>query len=218
MKMALFVALLPPLLLAAVPAQAQVPKRASGESCARIDEAARRLICYDLIFRTGANAADPLTGASAPPQEQVDLSALAVDGWPVTTTPSPIGPGRFVTVTTESAKPMSDSDQLAKLTVTCGNGNTSLSFWFPGHYMSSDERTLEASIDGAEAQKFTTTGYDSQMAINASATALPFIQQLMEANTVVVSAKPSSGPKFSATFSLDGMTKAMAPIRQSCGW
>jgi hypothetical protein len=84
--------------------------------------------------------------------------------------------------------------------------------------MSSDERTLEASIDGAEAQKFTTTGYDSQMAINASATALPFIQQLMEANTVVVSAKPSSGPKFSATFSLDGMTKAMAPIRQSCGW
>jgi hypothetical protein len=213
MKIAFLIALLP--LLATGPALAQT--RASGESCARIDEAAKRLICYDLLFRTGANAADPLTGESAPAQEPIDL-ATTVEGWPLTTSPSPIGPGRLVTVTTESAKPMSDSDQMAKLAITCGAGNTSLSFWFPGHYMSSDGRVLEASIDGAPAQKFTTTGYDSQMAINASATALPFIQQLMAANSVTVSATPSSGPKFSATFSLAGMTKAMTPIRQSCGW
>jgi hypothetical protein len=213
MKIACLVALLP--LLAAAPAFAQT--RASGESCARIDEAAKRLICYDLLFRTGANAADPLTGESAPPQEPIDLTT-AVEGWPLTTSPSPIGPGRFITVTTESDKPISDSDLMAELTITCGAGNTSLSFWFPGHYMSSENRVLEASIDGGAAETYTTTGYDSQMAINASATALPLIQELMAANSVTVSAKPSSGPKFSATFSLAGMTRAVAPIRQSCGW
>jgi type VI secretion system protein VasI len=198
------------------PVIAQAP--ATGQTCARIDDEARRLLCYDLIFRTGANAPDPVTGISAAPSNPTIDLTTAVDGWPLTTSPSPVGPGRFITVTNISSEPMSDSDQMAKLSITCGNNNTSLSFWFPSHYMSDDDRAVSITIDGGKAQSVNTGGYDSMMSVGTSAVAVPLVKQLMDAKTATISASPSSGPKVTAKFTLTGMTQALAPIRTACGW
>lgn len=197
---------------AAAPALAQ--PAATGQSCARIDDEAKRLLCYDLVFRTGVPGVDP---SAPPPTKTVTLDEQLVEGWPLTTAPSPTGKGVFMTLTNISPEPMTDSDQSAKLTISCAGANTSISFWFPGRYMSSEGRVLEASYDGSKAEKYDVGGYDSQMSLSGNKS-IPVIKQLMAANKVKVSATPSSGPKFSAEFDLAGLTKAITPIREACGW
>lgn len=199
-------------LFAAAPALAQPV--ATGQSCARIEDEARRLLCYDLVFRTGVPGIDP---AAPPPAKMATLDDVVVEGWPMTTAPSPTGKGSFMTLTNISTAPMSDSDQSAKLTVSCAGSNSSVSFWFPGHFMSTDGRVLEASYDGAKAEKYDVGGYDSQMALTGPKS-IPVIKQLMAANKIKVTATPTSGPKFSAEFDLAGLTKAITPLREACGW
>ena len=201
-------------ILTATGGAAQAQPVATGQSCARIDDEAKRLLCYDLVFRTGVPGVDP---SAPPPQKAATLDDTLVEGWPLTTAPSPTGKGTFMTVTNISPEPMTDSDQSAKLTISCAGTNSSLSFWFPGRYMSSDNRVLEASYDGGKTEKYDVGGYDSQMSLSGPKS-IPVIKQLMAANKVKVSATPSSGPKFSAEFDLAGLTKAVTPIREACGW
>jgi len=200
-------------LLAAAPALAQ--PAATGQSCARIDDEAKRLLCYDLVFRTGVPGIDPST--PLPPPKAAAVEAEGVDSWPLTTAASPTGKGMFMTLTNISLEPLPDSDQSGRITISCAGTNTSLSFWFPGFYMSSDERVVEASYDGGKAETYEAGGFDAQMSISG-AKSIPIIKQLMAANKVKVSAKPSSGPKVSAEFDLAGLTKAMTPLREACGW
>ena len=190
---------------------------ATGQSCARIEDEAKRLLCYDLVFRTGVPGIDPFVPAAPQATAEAEAEDTFDERWPLSSTPSPNGRGMFLTLSNESPQPISDSDQLAKLTISCAGANTSLSFWFPGHYMSSEGRVLEASYDGGKVEKYEVGGYDSQMSLSGNQS-IPVIKQLMAANKVKVSATPSSGPKFSAQFDLAGLTKAITPIREACGW
>ena len=212
MKRTLALLALVPLLSATAPAPAQ--QAATGQSCARIDDEAKRLLCYDLVFRTGVPGVDP---SAPPPEKTASLDSQIVEGWPLTTSPSPNGKGLFLTITNTAPEPMPDSDQPAKLTISCAGEATSLSFWFPGRYMSTEKRILEVSYDGAKAEKYETGGYDSQMSISG-AKSIPVLKQLIAANSVKVTATPTSGPKFSVEFDLSGLGQAITPLREACGW
>jgi len=206
---------LPPLAIAlallapAPPALAE----ATGESCALIEAEVKRLLCYDLVFR-----ASPRKPVPAPEDFEIDPEVAAA--WPMTSMPSPRGKGQMITIKTISPEPMTESDQFASLSVTCDADRTSLTFWFPGYFMTQDDngRLLKARIDGGKVQEFQTSGADSMMSISGGTAAIPVIEQLLEAKTVAVTVSPSSGPPVEAEFVLDGMSQAIQPVRAACGW
>lgn len=204
-----------------VPGAPVLAQQATGESCARIEAEVKRLLCYDLIFRTVKPAAVTSEGIiPAEPEDEEPLSEEDAMAWPLTSTPLPNGKGMAVSITAISPEPITDSDQFAKLSVNCVNNATSVTFWFPGYFMSSDAdgRLLKAQVDGAETQSLATTGIDSMMNVSSNAVAIPFAKALMAGNTVVVTATPSSGSAVKASFDLKGLTQAIRPIRQACGW
>jgi len=208
------------LLAAAAFAPLPVLGQASGESCATIEDEARRLICYDLVFRKQpaplpAAASD---AAALEPREEMDPELAAL--WPVTTVPTPVGNGMLVTVANNSPEPMSGSDLFARMIISCGNNSTSLRFVFPGYFMTNDGKSnmLELQIDGGEAQTFETNAVDSILNFGGTDESLPVIQQLMAANTVSLTATPSSGAPIKASFDLQGMSQALTPVREACNW
>ncbi|MDB5506951.1 MAG: hypothetical protein JWR75_1589 [Devosia sp.] len=205
------------LLLATIPGTPVLAQTATGKSCSLIQDEARRLLCYDLVFRAGAGGPDAeLTSAPS----FANLSTSFDPNWPLRTESSKLGQGLALTLTTRSLEPISGDDQMGEVSINCDDNRTSLSFVFPGYFIAPGDggNILTASVDGSGKASYETIASDSIMILFGGTKSLPLLQQMLAGDTLDVSVKASSGETVAVSYALKGLGEAIAPLRQACNW
>ncbi len=175
--------------------------------CADIDKDARRLECYDLLFR-----------------KSVDRSQEA-SRWNVQVEQSKIDDSRNVFLYVDSLEPIRNQFGQASngnLVISCRENETSLWFKFGGHFMSDLEEggriTYRVDKQVAKSKSFTeSTNYEA-LGLWSGGVALPFIKELFGANVLLVRATPYSESPVTMEFPISGLEGAIDPLREACHW
>jgi type VI secretion system protein VasI len=181
-----------------------------AKSCAPIAEPLDRLACYDAIFN---------------PAPDLDLPENGL--WDVRVEETAINNRQDVhlELASEGVVPVEYGlPQQAKLRIRCLNNVTSTLFSVGGNYMSEYGRFGEITyrIDNGAPRTIRgrVTSDNQSIGLPTGAAAIPFVQQILAADTLLVSVNPVNRDEspVALVFHVEGLDKAIQPLRQSCGW
>jgi type VI secretion system protein VasI len=207
MKKIQFIALSMSMLLALVPkmgAQDEEIKKKIAD-CASIKEDATRLACYDRI------AKDLLLTKPLPNQ-----SPVGTGKWIINSETNPVDDSKTEMLTLTADEGKSNMGQPVILAIRCKSKETHL-FVAWGDYLGDKAVVLVRIGD----QKATTNNWT--LSSNSQATFHPgntvqFIKSLLEHNRLVVQVTPYNENPILAVFDISGLSEAIKPLRQTCGW
>lgn len=183
---------------------------ADGASCARIDNAGERLLCYDGVFRT----------AVANETQTVESK------WVIQTETSKIDDSKSVFLGLESDDDFpgkfGNGRRRANLTLRCMENSTSAILLFGDHFMADTNGYGDVTFR-VDNQPAFTRGLDEStdhMALGLwnGGSAIPFIKKLFDGKTLVVRATPFSESPITATFTIAGLKEKIASLREACKW
>lgn len=177
----------------------------ANEQCASIDDSAKRLLCYDLTYRT----------------KQGTKTSTA---WQVTEEISKISDVRNIVMAVKSLERLSGrfgDKQHALLVLACREKKTDAYIVFGGHFMSDlNHGTVTYRIDKKPAVKKRMNASNDHRALGlwGGANAIPFIRELIGGDSLYVVATPHSESAVSAQFPIAGLADAVKPLQSACGW
>lgn len=190
------------LLLAAI---SQSAKAETGNDCAGVADDAKRLICYDLIFK-------------------IKQTNSVSRKWKVSEETSKVDDRKNVFVAVDSLERLEGRFGLkdrARLLFTCREGKTSSYITFGGHFMSSlSGGTVTYRVDKRPAGKRRMTESTDHQALGhwSALEAIPFARELYGANSLYIQATPHSESPVSAEFPVSGLEEALKPLQAACKW
>jgi type VI secretion system protein VasI len=196
------------------PAFAQDP-----ESCAMIDAGDERLACYDGIFRADQAEASE-DAATVEAADEPDLGE-----WMIETETSPIDDTTSVFLTLESEDwipgPYGQAGPMV-LHIRCMENTTAAILYFNEHFMWSRQGggRVEYRIDDQPADTIDMEASNNNVSLGLwnGRRSIPWIEDLLIADTLFVRAVPMNAGPLGATFDLTGLDAAIAPVRENCGW
>ena len=183
----------------------QSARAETGKDCAGVADDAKRLICYDLIFKI----------------RQTDSVSSK---WNVLEETSKIDDRKNVFVTVDSVERLQGRFGLkdrARLMFTCREGKTASYITFGGHFMSSlSGGTVTYRVDKRPAGKRRMTESTDHQALGhwSAAETIPFAKELYGATSLYIQATPHSESPVSAEFPVGGLEQALKPLQAACKW
>ncbi|HWV51326.1 type VI secretion system-associated protein TagO [Pseudorhodoplanes sp.] len=193
-------------LLALISLGALAAQSAFGnEQCARIEDSAKRLLCYDLSYRKTQSS--QIKGA-----------------WHVVEETSKISDVKNVVISLESLEPLRarfGQKRHANLILACRERKTDAYIIFGGHFMSDlNHGTVTYRIDKRPAVKKRMQESNDHQALGlwGGANAIPFIKELIDGQTLYVVATPLSESAVTAEFPISGLAEAIKPLQAACAW
>lgn len=189
-------------ILIAFPAVAQD----AGKECAAMENAAKRLLCYDGIFRTSTK------------------SSAGFGQWATTEETSKISDVKNVFLSVDSIEKLTGRfgrREHATLLIRCREKVTDLYITFGGHFMSSHrDGTVTYRVDKtpAKTKHMTNSGDHMALGLWSGTAAIPFIRELMTGTTLFLQATPMSESPVTAEFPLSGLQEAIKPLQAACNW
>jgi type VI secretion system protein VasI len=176
-----------------------------AKDCAAIADDAKRLICYDLIFK-------------------VKQTSSTSSKWDVSEETSKIDDRKNVFVAVESVERIQGrfgQKERARLIFVCREGKTASYITFGGHFMASlSGGTVTYRIDKRSAGKRHMTESTDHQALGhwSAAEAISFAKELHGATSLYIQATPHSESPISAEFPVDGLEEALKPLQAACKW
>lgn len=176
-----------------------------GKDCAAIPDDAKRLLCYDLIFK-------------------VRQTTSQQSKWRVEEQTSKIDDRKNVYVALDSNERLSSrfgQKDHARLLFTCREGKTAFYITFGGHFMSStNSGTITYRVDKRPATKRRMTESTDHQALGlwSAGEAIPFARELFGAQSLYLQATPHSESPVSAEFSISGLEQAIKSLQSACRW
>jgi len=173
--------------------------------CAAVPDDAKRLICYDLIFK-------------------IKQTTAIESRWEVTEETSRIDDRKNVFLNLDSVEPLRGrfgQKERARLVLACREGKTSSYILFGGHFMSSlTGGAVTYRIDKRPAAKRRMTESSDHQALGlwSAVDAVPFVRELFGANSLYVQATPHGESPVSAEFQVAGLELAIKPLQSACKW
>lgn len=183
--------------------------QSTGDQCARFDNDAKRLECYDLVFR----------------KAKIDHSGVGKGKWQVSEDVSKFDDSRKVILTLKSedmARDRIGRSAHSYLLIACRENTTSLWMTFADNFMSTTRGggsvTYRLDDQPAREKKFTESNDSSALGLWSGNTSIPFVKSMLSANSLVVRATPFSESAVTVTYDLSGLETAIEPLRAACGW
>jgi type VI secretion system protein VasI len=175
--------------------------------CAAISGDAQRLTCYDELAES-MGVAEPASSASE------------VGRWNVEVEVSPIDDSRnvFLTVESESAIRNSIGRPVKPVLFIRCKENTTEVFIAWGVYLGLDSTRVLERLDKQDA---TTTAWNNSTdnkAVFRRGNKIDYVKTLMEHDKVLYQVTPYNESPVMASFDLRGLSEAVEPLRDSCGW
>ena len=190
------------LLAIVVPALAQDDPKA----CADVVDDAKRLICYDLVFR-------------------IKQTTTIQGKWEVREETSKISDKRNVFVSVDSNEPLRGrfgQKRPATLMITCRESKTDCYIVFGGHFMSSlqgaGKVTYRVDKKPAKHRQFTESNDHQALGLWSSGASIPFVRELLGGDRLFVEATPYSESAVTAEFDIGGLEEALRPLMAACAW
>jgi type VI secretion system protein VasI len=177
------------------------------KACAAISQDAKRLECFDLIFK----------------KSSVTTSSPKSD-WVVREEKSKIDDTTNVTLHLKSIEPVRNQYGIKKqidIVINCREKKTDLYIVFGGYFMSSVQNYGEVTyrIDKKPAvTKHFTESTDHEALGLGGANSISFIKSLFGGSTLFIRATPFNQSSVSAEFNISGLQEAIKPLSKACGW
>ncbi len=177
----------------------------TGKECAGISDDAKRLICYDLIFK-------------------IKQTTSVSSKWNVSEETSKIDDRKNVFVVVESLERLQGrfgQKDRARLMFICREGKTVSYITFGGHFMSTlNSGTVTYRVDKRPAGKRHMTESTDHQALGhwSAPEAISFARELYGATSLYVQATPHSESPVSAEFPVEGLEQAIKPLQAACKW
>jgi type VI secretion system protein VasI len=182
----------------------------TGQSCVPIEEPLERLACYDAIFDPSS-----LRETSEPRTWVVRTENSLIDG----------RLNVYLELPTEQVVPVDYGvPQRGKLQIRCIENVTSLRFWVGGNYMSEHGEfgvmTYRVDNRGAQQLRGQVTNDNQYIGTAEGSPSIALAQQFFDANSLLLSLNPVNRNEapVALTFRVEGLAKAIEPLRQSCSW
>lgn len=188
-------------------AQALAPALAEeAKDCAAVTDDARRLICYDAIFK-------------------IKQTSSLESKWRVTEEVSRMDDRKNVFVAVQSIDRLPGRfgpKDYARLMIACREGKTALYITFGGHFMSSlgSKGTVTYRIDKRPAAKRHLNASTDHEALGlwSVADAATFAREMFGAQSLYLQATPHSESPVSAEFPIANLEQAIKPLQEACKW
>jgi len=177
----------------------------TGKDCAGIADDAKRLICYDLIFK-------------------IKQTNSTSSKWRVSEETSKIDDRKNVFVVVDSVDQLQGRFGLkdrARLMFSCREGKTTSYIVFGGHFMSTmSSGTVTYRVDKRPAGKRRMTESTDHQALGhwGAAESISLARELYGATSLYIQATPHSESPVSAEFPVDGLEQALKPLQAACKW
>jgi type VI secretion system protein VasI len=184
------------------PALAQSESGSRVAACAKIDEDAGRLACYDMAAGRTALTPNP--------------SPAGVGKWRSSTTNDPLTdkPTVFLSLRAESGA--GRHDKLPLLAIRCKNNTTEL--WIDWEtYVHNEGRSVTTRIGNKPAAQSYWSVSTDHTATFSPAT-IPLIKSMLSEQRLVALVTPFSQSPITTVFDITGIAEAMKPVQKACNW
>lgn len=176
--------------------------------CAAIEGSFKRLDCYDALARE--------YGPAAPQAE-----ATPAGKWKVEQRASGISNGTDVFMVVQAVEKIRGKDGQVRpvLVVRCQDNNTAVIFNFARFIEKSRAEAALRIDDGsvmAASLKMSASG--KAFGFWQGEEAIPFVKRLLGGKRLLVEVTPFGARPVLAEFPVEGLDKAVAPLREACGW
>jgi type VI secretion system protein VasI len=179
--------------------------------CAAIQNNINRLSCFDDLARARKVDAPEVVSAGE-------------NNWSVTTETSKIDDSKNVFLQVESENEFEGkygSNKKASIMIACRQGKTDLFFSFGDHFMadSGGYGDITVRIDRQKAINVSTIGSTDHGALGLwNGTGIKLIKSLFGKSKLLVVATPFSENSITVEFDVQGIEKAVSPLRKACKW
>jgi len=108
------------------------------------------------------------------------------------------------------------------LSLRCDENTTAATIWFSGFFMGdfAGMGRVDYRIDDrpAKHRNFEVSTANEHLGLWTGAKSIGFIQELIDGRTLYIEATPVNENTVNATFDIAGLSEAIKPLRESCGW
>ena len=179
----------------------------ASEDCAAIGDNTRRRACYDMEYK-------PATARSVSTKWVVSESVSKIDDYKTVTL--------YLTSDDKFAGRYSRESASGNLVVRCMENTTSAYFSMGDHFLADVQGygRVTYRIDDAQARTegFSESTDNKALGLWNGGRAIPFIKRMMEGDAMVVRITPFNQSAITTNFTIAGLTEAVAPLREACGW
>ncbi len=183
----------------------------SGADCATFQNDGKRLLCYDLLFKTAII-------------DDSDTPTIGNGDWNVLIEKSKIDDSRKVYLQLQNSELITDRFGTKKnivLTLACRENTTSLVINFDT-FMSSNQGggRVTFRIDKQKAAKINMTESNGNQALGLwnGSKAIPFIKKMFGKSTLLIRATPFSASSMTPIFKIKGIETSIKPLMEACNW
>lgn len=178
-------------------------------------------------FIAGPVVADDLPPDCSPETVGVRCVEMrdVVGPWAIEEVVPPVGSQNALVMSTASFQPLPGlfgREAYATLVLSCIENTTSFEVRFGENFMSDvgDFATLIYKVDDRPPVALTARASDdnSSLGLFTGTQAIPFIRSLFGAQRLFVSANAFTGRSLTASFSIEELEAAVAPLRSLCNW
>ncbi len=196
--------------LIAVIAVTTVQAENSGNSCAKENDAAKRLLCYDGIFRNEIKAETTVEGTGK---------------WRIKSDTSKIEDTTdyYVSLLSDDtiAKRFGGSGQ-AGIYLRCKENTTSVYFIFADEFVSDIEgygdMTYRLDSNKPLTKSFEVSTDNKALGLWDGGSAIPFLKAMSGKDQLIVRMTPYNQSPLTMTFDIRGFDEAIKPLRAGCKW
>ncbi len=181
------------------------------KECASQKDDAKRLLCYDLIFK--------MTTETQPPGD-------TPGAWRMSTDVSKIDDSKSVFLSVEAEETVNcgwNRGGPITLLVRCKENTTALVFLTGCHMTSStynDNGHVTIRLDDEKAQtlRMEESTNNRSLGLWSGGRSIPVIKQMFGKKQMIARMRPFNENAFTVTFNISGLEEASKPLRNACGW
>ena len=194
-------------LMTQYPAQSQTIEE--GKECGAVKDTAKRLLCYDLVFKT----------------TQSNVPIIGKGSWDVSIDKSKLDDSKSVFLFLDSIDLHTDrygSEKSLNIIIRCKENSTALYISFADQFMSDlnggDIVTYRIDKQKAKKKTFSASNNSAFLGLWNGGRSIPFIKELISGKELYVVATPHSSSAVSGAFKIEGLREAIKPLREACSW
>ena len=174
--------------------------QASGAECALIESSTKRLLCYDEIFM----------------KEPEQSNSSSIGGWQVTEKTNPLDDSKTVVLALMSTEGRNYLGKYPVLIARCMSDKTEVYIGW-NEFLGSDSSrvTLRVGDEPARVERWSHSTDDRATFAQSD---IRLLKQMLNADRLVAQVTPYRESPITAIFPLTGLSDAIKPLRETCGW
>lgn len=187
---------------------------ATGEDCAKNDNDAERLACYDKIFKTDQKPAQA--------EPQVDVGKKGWDVWKSQSKIDDSVSDLMMLLSDNIVNERAGTMGYGTIGIKCHQKTTTITFNAGEFFLVDDDDygrvTYRLDKEKAKTKRMDVTSDNKALGLWSNSETIPFIKEMFGHDKIIVQITPYQETPATMEFTIKGLEEAIKPLRKACGW